>query len=88
MSFVNNYKPPTAPSPDANRNTPAEAYDFNYFFEPKLLKSDRVELRPFVVRIQKNSWDEAECVAIASCAVSGQFVDFQPGHFDFPAVQH
>jgi hypothetical protein len=49
--FVNNYKAPeTSISKGIHGDTPIEKYDFNYCFDIKTLRSDRVELRPFLVR--------------------------------------
>jgi hypothetical protein len=50
--YLNTYRRPTPSVPDdVHLNTPPEAYDFNFPFEVKLLSSDRVQLRPFVVRM-------------------------------------
>lgn len=50
MAFTNTYK---APSTEVEHNchldTKPEDYDFNFMFDVKTLRSDRVELRPFVV---------------------------------------
>ncbi|KAK1925785.1 acyl-CoA N-acyltransferase [Papiliotrema laurentii] len=48
MTHVNSYTPPNPVSPEDNRNTPAEQYDHHFVFPVKTLRSDRVELRPFV----------------------------------------
>lgn len=49
-TFVNKYDPTTAPiGGDIHRYTPQDGYDFNFVFPVKTLRSDRVELRPFVV---------------------------------------
>lgn len=49
--FVNKYKATEASIPKGiHESTPLEEYDFNYCFEIKTLRSDRVELRPFLVR--------------------------------------
>jgi hypothetical protein len=49
--FVNNYKAPETSIPKGiHGDTPIEKYDFNYCFDIKTLRSDRVELRPFLVR--------------------------------------
>lgn len=51
MTYLNFYQHPTSNLPkDIHLNTPPDQYDFNYVFEVKKLKSDRVELRPLVVR--------------------------------------
>lgn len=52
-SFVNSYQPspPIIPK-GVHGKTPVDQYDFNYCFEVKTLRSDRVELRPFVVGIK------------------------------------
>ncbi|CAD6563945.1 MAG: hypothetical protein TREMPRED_002388 [Tremellales sp. Tagirdzhanova-0007] len=49
-AFLNTYKPTDAerPQEDLRLETPPEEYDFNYVFEVKTLRSDRVELRPYV----------------------------------------
>ena len=51
MTYKNTYKPAEPPSYPANvhLDTPAEEYDFNFCDEVKVLRSDRVELRPYVV---------------------------------------
>jgi hypothetical protein len=49
--FVNKYKAPeTSILKGIHGDTPIEKYDFNYCFDIKTLRSDRVELRPFLVR--------------------------------------
>lgn len=51
MPYLNSYQHPTPNLPkDIHLNTPPDEYDVNYVFEVKELKSDRVELRPLVVR--------------------------------------
>lgn len=51
MTYLNFYQHPTSNLPkDIHLNTPPDQYDFNYVFEVKKLKSDRIELRPLVVR--------------------------------------
>ncbi|KAK8865855.1 hypothetical protein IAR55_001003 [Kwoniella newhampshirensis] len=50
-AYLNDYEPPPpAPLPpkDIHLHTPPEEYDFNFCFEVKEIRSDRVELRPFV----------------------------------------
>lgn len=50
ISYKNTYKPsPSALAQDIHLHTPPEEYDFNYVGEIKVLRSDRVELRPYVV---------------------------------------
>ncbi|WWD17961.1 hypothetical protein CI109_102406 [Kwoniella shandongensis] len=48
--YKNTYKAPSVPSVprDVHLHTPPEEYDFNFCFEVKELRSDRLELRPFV----------------------------------------
>lgn len=41
--------PPTLRIDQLNGDTKEEEYDHNFMFEVKTLRSDRVELRPFVV---------------------------------------
>ena len=49
--FVNRYKAIENSIPNGiHGDTPIEEYDFNYCFDIKTLRSDRVELRPFLVR--------------------------------------
>ncbi|KAL7423019.1 hypothetical protein Q5752_002318 [Cryptotrichosporon argae] len=49
MAFKNTYVAPTSSVPvDAHKDTPANDYDFNFMYEVKTLRSDRVEMRPFV----------------------------------------
>jgi len=49
--FVNRYKAPESSIPKGIHGaTPIEEYDLNYCFDIKTLRSDRVELRPFLVR--------------------------------------
>lgn len=49
-SFVNNYQAPEVKIPGGIHATTGLAdYDFNYCFDIKTLRSDRVELRPFLV---------------------------------------
>ncbi|WWC70875.1 uncharacterized protein I206_104827 [Kwoniella pini CBS 10737] len=47
-AYVNKYSGPAPPPRDIHLNTSPEAYDLNYVFEPKNLKSDKVELRPII----------------------------------------
>lgn len=48
-TYLNTYKAPESTvSPDVHKDTPVEQYDFNYAFEVTPLKSNRVELRPYV----------------------------------------
>ncbi|ODN81796.1 hypothetical protein, variant 1 [Cryptococcus amylolentus CBS 6039] len=49
-AFTNSYAPPAPPDipSDIHLHTPPDEYDFNYVFEVKQLRSDRVELRPMV----------------------------------------
>lgn len=53
--YKNTYKP-TAPQIDAKAalQVKPEDYDFNFMFPVKLLRSDRVELRPFVVSLLRH----------------------------------
>ena len=52
--YVNTYAPPqTDCSPNLGLSIPPEAYDFNFIFPVCKLKSNRVELRPFVVSHKK-----------------------------------
>ena len=46
--YCNRYQGPSPISTDVHATTPLEEYDQNFCFEPKILKSDRVEVRPFV----------------------------------------
>lgn len=49
-TYKNSYKLPSTSNPkNVHLDTAPEDYDFNYMFEVKPLRSDRVELRPFVV---------------------------------------
>jgi len=55
MMYRNDYKPPPPPPDDVTRDaqqfTPPEEYDLNFVLGPiRTLKSDKVELRPFIVR--------------------------------------
>jgi hypothetical protein len=46
----NTYKPPIPPTLVGDvLAVPASEYDHNHVFDVKLLRTDRVELRPFVV---------------------------------------
>ncbi|KAK4687051.1 hypothetical protein P7C73_g3067, partial [Tremellales sp. Uapishka_1] len=47
-TYVNNYKPSDPLPRDLHLHTPPEEYDFNSCFPVVLLRSDRVELRPYV----------------------------------------
>ncbi|ORY25917.1 hypothetical protein BCR39DRAFT_542512 [Naematelia encephala] len=50
MSYLNKYDTPT-PTPipaDIHSQTPVSEYDQNFVFPVKVLRSDRVELRPFI----------------------------------------
>jgi hypothetical protein len=50
MTYRNTYKPPsTSIDGAAALRVPADEYDFNFVFPVSVLRSDRVELRPFVV---------------------------------------
>jgi len=50
MPHTNSYTPPDAVSLETNRNTSAEEYDHHFFWPVETLSSDRLQLRPFVVR--------------------------------------
>jgi hypothetical protein len=49
-TYKNTYIPtrPSIPR-DIHQHTPPDEYDFNYVGEVRALRSDRVELRPYVV---------------------------------------
>jgi hypothetical protein len=47
--YKNTYKPPMPPDLEDVMSIPPEEYDFNFVFDVKPLRTDRVELRPFVV---------------------------------------
>ncbi|WWC62707.1 uncharacterized protein I303_105304 [Kwoniella dejecticola CBS 10117] len=46
--YLNNYAAPPPPPRDIHFHTPPEGYDLNYVFEAKVLKSNKVELRPII----------------------------------------
>ena len=49
--YLNKYKPPPSiPPRELHKHTPVESYDLNFVFDVRILRSDRVELRPFIVR--------------------------------------
>jgi hypothetical protein len=48
--YKNTYTPPKVVINDYHPDTPEDEYDHNFVFEVKGLQSDRVELRPFIVR--------------------------------------
>ena len=48
--YKNSYTLPKVVIDDYHETTPEEEYDHNFVFEVKALRSDRVELRPFIVR--------------------------------------
>lgn len=49
-SFKNTYQPVKVEYPHlAHLETAQEDYDYNFVFDVKTLRSDRVELRPFLV---------------------------------------
>jgi hypothetical protein len=47
--YKNTYTPPKLEINDYHPDTPEDEYDHNFVFEVKALKSERVELRPFIV---------------------------------------
>jgi len=47
--YKNSYIPPKVVISDFHPDTPEDEYDHNFVFDVKALRSDRVELRPFVV---------------------------------------
>jgi hypothetical protein len=47
--YKNTYTPPKVEISDYHPETPEDEYDHNFVFEVKALKSERVELRPFIV---------------------------------------
>jgi serine/threonine protein kinase len=52
MPYTNSYKAPSAEvETNCHLETRPEDYDFNFMFDVKPLRSDRVELRPFVVSV-------------------------------------
>jgi len=57
-SYLNNYEAPSTDIPrDCHLHTPLEEYDHNYIFGVKPLRSDRVEMRPFIVRCYQMQGD-------------------------------
>jgi hypothetical protein len=48
--YKNTYTPPKVVINDYHPDTPEDEYDHDFVFEVKGLESDRVELRPFIVR--------------------------------------
>ena len=75
-AFLNTYKPTDAerPQEDLRLETPPEEYDFNYVFEVKTLRSDRVELRPYVVcplrKTELHETDDEAIRAIITCSIT------------------
>ena len=51
---------------EINSNTPESEYDHNYIFEVQMLKSDRVELRPFIVSSGSNPRSICRAVGMSS----------------------
>jgi len=47
--YKNTYSPPKVEINDYHPDTTEDEYDHNFVFEVKALKSERVELRPFIV---------------------------------------
>jgi hypothetical protein len=47
--YKNSYTPPKVEINKYHPETPEDEYDHNFVFEVKALKSERVELRPFIV---------------------------------------
>jgi hypothetical protein len=47
--YKNSYQPPNQVIETYHEDTPEDEYDHNFVFEVKALKSERVELRPFIV---------------------------------------
>ena len=47
--YKNTYSPTKVEINDYHPDTPEDEYDHNFVFEVKALKSERVELRPFIV---------------------------------------
>ena len=59
-TFLNTYQAPKVQIPrGVHASTSLSEYDFNYCFEIKTLRSDRVELRPFLVRLE---WRSCACI--------------------------
>lgn len=75
-TFLNTYKPPSVQplEKDLHLKTPPEEYDFNYVFEVKTLRSDRVELRPYVVSSPRQTgihqFDDEAIRAIITCSIT------------------
>jgi hypothetical protein len=46
--YRNSYSAPKVVIDDYHPETPEDEYDHNYVFDVKALRSDRVELRPFI----------------------------------------
>lgn len=73
-TFLNTYQAPKLDIPRGiHAETPLSEYDFNYCFDIKTLRSDRVELRPFLVRVLVPDWggqSDIESPAIGSCQTS------------------
>jgi len=51
--YKNTYTPPKVEIKDYHPDTTEAEYDHNFVFEVKALKSERVELRPFIVSSSK-----------------------------------
>ena len=69
--FVNSYKAPeTNIAKGIHGDTPVEEYDFNYCFDIQTLRSDRVELRPFLVR-----------TAITQLSLTSNSLRSMPNHY-------
>lgn len=72
MAYTNSYKAPAADVPNnCHLDTKPEEYDFNFMFDVKSLRSDRVELRPFVVSCVRLRRGLVREVGMLSCGVEG-----------------
>ena len=70
--YKNSYTPPKIVISDYHPDTPEDEYDHNFVFDVKALRSDRVELRPFIVSslLVIHSGTPAETLAITTLETS------------------
>jgi len=63
--YKNTYSPTKVEINDYHPDTPEDEYDHNFVFEVKALKSERVELRPFIVSLPRQRFRDL-CLAFAT----------------------
>jgi hypothetical protein len=68
--YKNTYTPTKVEIDDYHPDTPEDDYDHNFVFEVKALKSERVELRPFIVGPLLSTASQTHALAIPTFEIT------------------